>query len=506
MAEAEQAPSLRAATVVVLVGVAALAFAARIHQTWRVGLTGLGNYDDGVDYASAVGLAHGLLPYRDFLFLHPPGITVLLLPFAALGRVVGDRDALAGARAAFVLLGALNAGLVVATLRRHGPVAAAVGGTAYALFPPAVYVEQTTMLEGPQATCLLLALLLLSRQRRTAWSSVPLLLAGAALGVACGIKIWGVVPAAVLIGWALVSLGLRADLRVAAGVTAGATAVCLPFFLAAPGSMWREVVVDQLQRGETPVLLRSRLTEILGASGFATGSDAGVLVLAAVLVGLAVVLACRDRTGRLAVVTLGATIVLLCLTPSWFRHYAALAGPALATALGAGTATALRSMRRTSARAVVAAVLLAGLAAYAGPTFRSHFGAAYPGVALHAALVDTRGCVTADDPATLILSDTLGRNLDRGCPLVIDLGGYSYDLRSATAAPVARAANGAWQRYALGYLGRGDLTVVTRFADHPGFARSTSRQVRDWPVVARIGTVRVRAPTATLPASRRSGG
>ena len=43
---------------------------------------GLGNYDDGVYYSAATALVHGQLPYRDFLLLQPPGIAVLLAPFA----------------------------------------------------------------------------------------------------------------------------------------------------------------------------------------------------------------------------------------------------------------------------------------------------------------------------------------------------------------------------------------------------------------------------------------
>ncbi len=37
-------------------------------------------YDDGVHYESSALLLHGVLPYRDYTFLQPPGITWLLLP------------------------------------------------------------------------------------------------------------------------------------------------------------------------------------------------------------------------------------------------------------------------------------------------------------------------------------------------------------------------------------------------------------------------------------------
>src|SRR3954470_10523976 len=68
-----------------------LTFLVRLTPMLRGGgLAGYGSYDDAVYYASAVGLVHGRLPYRDFLLLQPPGIVVALAPFAALGRIIGE--------------------------------------------------------------------------------------------------------------------------------------------------------------------------------------------------------------------------------------------------------------------------------------------------------------------------------------------------------------------------------------------------------------------------------
>ena len=86
------------------------------------GLTGILAYDDGVYYSAADGLLSGRLPYRDYLLLHPPGITLVLAPFAALGRLVGeDPVGLAAARLAFMLLGATSAVLVWAVARAGLP-------------------------------------------------------------------------------------------------------------------------------------------------------------------------------------------------------------------------------------------------------------------------------------------------------------------------------------------------------------------------------------------------
>src|SRR5579872_3085503 len=52
-------------------------------------LLGVHGYGDGVLFGSAVQLAHGTLPYKDYAYTSPPGATVLLAPLGLLGRVIG---------------------------------------------------------------------------------------------------------------------------------------------------------------------------------------------------------------------------------------------------------------------------------------------------------------------------------------------------------------------------------------------------------------------------------
>src|SRR4051812_37861771 len=161
-------------------GVAALAFAVRLSAVLRGGgLFGRIGYDGSVYYASASALTRGLLPYRDFLLLHPPGIALALLPFAALGRLVGDADAFALARLAWFGLGALSAGLVFTLLRPRGLGAALVGALGYAVFVPAVTSEHTTSLEAVGSACLLGATALLVPAESHTGRVAPLLAAGA---------------------------------------------------------------------------------------------------------------------------------------------------------------------------------------------------------------------------------------------------------------------------------------------------------------------------------------
>ena len=47
---------------------------------------GVTQYDDGVYLGAAIRFVSGVLPYRDFVFVQPPGIVVLMSPVALLGR------------------------------------------------------------------------------------------------------------------------------------------------------------------------------------------------------------------------------------------------------------------------------------------------------------------------------------------------------------------------------------------------------------------------------------
>jgi alpha-1,2-mannosyltransferase len=119
-----------------------VAVAARLVPLPRGGgLYALGNYDDGVHFAAALGMIHDLLPYRDFLFLHPPGVLLALAPFAALADALGEPNAMTIARVSWMVLGGVNAVLCGIALRPLGETAAVISALLYAVFFPAIYVE-----------------------------------------------------------------------------------------------------------------------------------------------------------------------------------------------------------------------------------------------------------------------------------------------------------------------------------------------------------------------------
>lgn len=144
------------------------------------------DYDDGVYFSASALFLRGVLPYRDFVFVHPPG----LLYFLGLTSWLHDPAAgFAAARILMTLVGAANIVLVGVIVRRSaGPVAALVAAMLYATYPELVSVERSAYLEPVlNLFCLTSAWLWLRdevSQRRAA-------LAGFAAGAACAVKLLG---------------------------------------------------------------------------------------------------------------------------------------------------------------------------------------------------------------------------------------------------------------------------------------------------------------------------
>lgn len=485
---------------VVAAAVFLLAVAARLHPVLQGGgLHGLANYDDGVHVAAAVALVHGELPYRDFLLLHPPGILVLLVPFAALGLLVGDPDAFAAARLAWMGLGGLNALLVGAVLRPLGGASALVGAVGYALFYPAIYSEHTVLLEAPGTTGLLLSLLLLRAVDVDPGrvGAARLLLAGACLGATVTVKAWGVVPVLVVVAWLVLGGRGRAALTYLAGAVGAGVAICLPFFLPAPGAMWRMVVVDQLGRDRAARAFTRKLAELVGTSPW-TGPGAGwLLVGALVLLVGATAWSLAHRRTRLPGVLVVVLAAVLLSGPTWFLHYPAfVSGPVmvvLGAAAGALAGAVARGAGPLAGRVVVAAAVALAVAS-AQPLLGIRLGDPFPGASLSRALAGTPGCVAADDPSVLLETGLLARNLRRGCPLVVDPGGYSYDLHGPGGAPVGRARDEVWQAWYLGHLRSADAVVTVRYTTRFGLSPATAATIRSWPVLAEVGRITVRRP------------
>jgi alpha-1,2-mannosyltransferase len=174
------------------VAIAVVAFVVRWESVQHSGgLHALLGYDEGVYFGASTSFVSGLMPYRDFVLVHPPGSVVLLSPFALLGKLTTDSTGWVTARIFVMLLGAFNAAVVFVIARRISLVAAVVAGGLYAVRAPVVHVERTTMLEAFVLMAIVVALWALRTPQESTWR---LALAGAFLGLGAATKLWGLVP------------------------------------------------------------------------------------------------------------------------------------------------------------------------------------------------------------------------------------------------------------------------------------------------------------------------
>ena len=72
----------------IITGFTVIGLGLRLFLLSRPGyLLGVTQYDDGPYFGSALRLVHGALPYRDFIIVQPPGITLVMTPAALLAQV-----------------------------------------------------------------------------------------------------------------------------------------------------------------------------------------------------------------------------------------------------------------------------------------------------------------------------------------------------------------------------------------------------------------------------------
>jgi hypothetical protein len=220
-------------------------------------------------------------------------------------------------------------------------------------------------------------------------------------------------------------------------------------------------------------------------------------VIAAVVALASLVLIALTRPARLAPLLTLAMAAVVLLTPSFYLHYPASFAVPLALSVGTAAAT----IRGWSAAVgswtprLVAGACVAALVVLAGPVTSLSSGVRLPVAELSAAVTNRPGCVTADDPTILVEFDVFSRNIERGCRVVVDLTGYTYDITPGMA--VARGRNVAFQEFALDYLSSGDTTTPWRLRAGWGYSRRTVAELGRWPVLAESGTYVVRRPEPT---------
>lgn len=481
-----------------LLAVAVAAFVIRLVPILSGGgLFGAPNYDPSVYYAAAVGFNEGRLPYRDFLLLHPPGVVLWLQPSAMLGRWLGDPTGLAAARVGAMAMGGLSAALIYQLLRKGGWPAALAGAGLYAIHPAAAHVERSPWLEGPATALLLIALLVLQRaggtsfepDRGTKVGALPAAVAGAMLAASALTKLWGAALLLVIWAWLLVSGRVRAALWSAAGAAMAGVLILAPYLSVLP-QVWRDVVLAQLGRPgvrSDPLL---RAGTLFGLEQDAAAAFPAVAVGLVVLTLALTVAAARWKSGRLYLVLLATTVLVLLAAPSWYPNYPAFAAAPLALVLGSAVA-AIRARTKGSGRRVIAGAVVALIGVGAVAQLRLPSGYTFPGRELGEALSSHRGCVTSDHPVSLILADRLRSNLRSGCTLMVDLSGYIHVLPGNS----QRRDNPEFQQVMMDYLRGGETTIVMSGMWPGDFSKANREIVNSWPILKVSGKIAVRQPS-----------
>jgi alpha-1,2-mannosyltransferase len=417
-----------------------------------------------------------------------------LAPFALVAQLTGDSYGFAAARVAWMVLGAVNAVLIWKILRPIGLMAAVFGAFGYAVFHPAVYSEKSTLLESPATTAMLIAMLLLQPLVYDSSSSrARAIAAGVLLGLTVTIKVWGVITVLIVLAWLLLLRRYGAALQVMIGSAIAATVIYLPFFAAAPTAMWNQIVRDQLtRRGGDDITPLGRLDDMVGLHIIGR-PHLPITVVAVIALLFCGFLAWSYSEARLAVLLMLGHGVFLLTTPTWFPHFAGFTAAPIALTAGAaiGRLTALAHAR--PARIAIGLVTAVALLGYASSWRDITYNRPFP-EHFRAFTAAAPGCVTSDDPTALVETNSLSRNLSRGCQFVPDLGGYSHDMAAAAGLRVSRNHNQAFQRFALDYLRSGSVTMLIRYRGGRGFNAKTTAVLDQWPLLARSGGFQVRRP------------
>ena len=346
---------------VVIAALTLLALGLRLFYLTRPGyLLGVTEYDDGSYFGSAVRLVHGMLPYRDFVFVQPPGITLLMTPVALLARVTGTDWGLGLARIITMLAGAAGVALAGLLVRHRGVIAALLACGVVAIYPDSVASAHTLLVEPWLVLfCLAGAVAVFDGDRITG-SRRRLIWGGVAFGFAGVIEAWAIVPVLII-----VVLGLRWPRRMAVylgGVAAGFLIPVLPFAALAPRMFYDSVIVAQVG-GRVNAVRMPLWYRLRQMSGFANDPNVRHLYVVGVIAGIIafVIVACALAlllTRRLppplewfAFVTTGAVVAIFLWPAQFHYHFSGFLAPFLGLSIALPAARLVAAVQARAAGA-----------------------------------------------------------------------------------------------------------------------------------------------------------
>jgi len=434
------------AVTAVIITATLLAVALRIYDLTRPGyLFGISEYDDGTDFGSAIRLVRGGVPYRDFIMVQPPGITLIMFPVALITKGMGTITGMAVARVVTALASAAAIPVTGLLTRHRGFVAVLVSCGFLAIYPGSIMAARTVLLEPWLVLfCLLGALAVFDGDRVT--TGRRLLLGGVLFGFAGAVKVWAILPVAVIL--LLTARRPRQAAVYAGGVALGFCVAVLPFALTAPSTFYRSVIIAQLVRIDLVRIPEGyRLQQMLGLSHLPQLATPVLVIIGIVVVaGIAAVSVLGSRLAHSAPPALDwfatGTCVLVVAAFLWpadfYYHYAGYLAPFLALALALPVSRLLAALptggtRRWPARvrrwATVAACAVLVVLAVLQVAAEDHEASGVPASEIAAVqrAIPPGACVATDQASYTIAIDRFVSTAP-GCSLMIDGVGTDYAL------------------------------------------------------------------------------
>lgn len=352
------------------------------------------DYDEGVYFSAAAYLLEGVWPYRDFVFVHPPGQLLFLALSSAWAKGwLGVAGAFALSRFVAAVLGAVTTVLVARVAARWDAWGAVLAAAVYATYPEIVQVERGPFLE-PLLNLVCVAGALLVLRAGEAPRPGRVLAAGVLAGAAVAIKVWAGLWLVAGAGALLGSVPRREVLRYLAAAAVAALLVVLPFALRAPGEFITQVGLFHLWRPADGLTGRlDRVEQLVSVRHLASP------LFALVVLGLVAWRRQWTPVARLAGAAWALTVLAFFVSAAWWSQYNAhlVASEAL---LAAG----LFSLVKPRLRVALALAAAASLALSAGHSVKRGLALTEPVQGLPRG---SEGCVFSFEPGWALVSGRL---------------------------------------------------------------------------------------------------
>ena len=447
------------------------------YQATRPGfLLGVTEYDDGPYFGSAVRMVHGSLPYKDFVLVQPPGITLLMGPAGLLTYWTGTAWGLAIGRILTVLAGTAGVALAGLLVRHRGPLAALLTCGIMAVYSDGVAAAHTVLVEPWLVLfCLAGAVAVFDGDRITA-STRRIVWGGVLFGFAGAVEAWAIVPVLVLAALCLPHIKRAAVF--AGGVAAGFLIPVLPFAIAGPSQFYRSLITAQVgyRAHAVRVGVLLRLRNMIGLP-YALGWSKSLLMLAVlalvvfVIVTQAAAIAVTHKPQPtldwFATISAVLVVAMFLWPPQFHYHFTEFLAPFMALTLALPLSRLLgaqtdgwaitwphTSGRKAARQAGLAVAAVSALALALVALFQFRFESAAPKVIgpIPAAIdhiIPPGACVLTDQVSVTLAANRFVSDVP-GCPRMVDSLGttlaLSDGLKPQTGAADVPRVNAAWSQ------------------------------------------------------------